>query len=254
MKKTLSLLLTVVFVFASLYIHSQQKRVRTVPDAKARQIIENAIKVEPSQPGSRDGGMLIYSENFDNTGGNLPAGWSATNSSTSCVWAVDATPNPPGFHSPNYSLNYNNGVDYNCGNSFGYITTPLIDVSKNQYNITFWWNLLNECGFGTCPWDELYVTVYDEFDNFIVSFNLVATNSSWAYADMTRTNFEQVDKIYIEFAFMTYDDIANDYHGPFIDDLEVYISSASVPLSNWALALGIALIVIATVIRFRRTA
>ncbi len=255
MKRIITILLSVVFLAISVSLVAQkQQRTRTIPGEKARQVIENAIPLEPSEYGTRDGGFLVYSENFDNTGGALPSGWSVFNSSTSCVWAVDATPNPPGFHSPDYSLNYNNGVNYDCGNNFGYATSPLIEVSGKNYNITFWWNLLNECGFGTCPWDELYVTVYDESDNFIVSYNLVATNSTWAYADMNLSNTTSADKIYIEFSFLTYDELANNYHGPFIDDLEVYITTADIPLSDWAIVIGIILIVTATVIRFRRTA
>lgn len=255
MKRIFTILVSVVFLAISVSLIAQkQQRTRTIPGEKARQVIENANPLEPTEYGTRNGGTLIYSENFDNTGGALPTGWGVVNSSTSCFWAVDATPNPPGFHSPDYSLNYNNGVNFDCGDNYGYVTSPLIEVSGKNYNITFWWNLLNECQFGPCPWDELYVTVYDEFDNFIVSYNLVATNSTWAYADMNLPNTEGAGKIYIEFLFITYDGIANDYHGPFIDDLEVYVTTADIPLSDWAIVIGIMLIVTATVIRFRRTA
>lgn len=254
MKKTAPLFLTVVFISLSMVLFAQsQQRTRTIPDEKARQIIENALPYEGTTDGTRGGGNPVYIEHFDDTGGTLPAGWSVSGNSSVCTWAVDATPKPPGYRTASYSLNYNNGADYDCGDNYGYVRSPLIEVGGCQYNISFWWSHLNECTFGTCPWDVFSVTIYDEYDNFIVSYELPATNSAWYYANIQQINVAGVDKIYAEFSFFTYDEILNDYHGPFIDNFEVYVNTANVPLSNWAIAAGILLILTATVLRLRKT-
>lgn len=255
MKTTVSLFLAIFFAAGCLSLTAQKQRIKTVPGGKAADVIENAVKYQEQDDGTRQNGILVYWEDFDASGGGLPAGWNVTGNSTSCTWDVDGLPKPPGYFTAPFSLNYNNGNNFDCGTNFGFVTSPLIDVSGQSFDVCFMFSLVNECVMGFCGWDDLFVTIYDEFDNSLISYQLPATDGDWYYADINEQNVGGVSKIYIEFSFFTYDGIANGYEGPFIDDLQVYRNGeADIPLSNWALAIGIALIVIATVIRFRRIA
>jgi hypothetical protein len=255
MKTTVSLFLLVLIAGFTLSLSAQKQRTKTIPPGNAPNIIENAIKYEFKEDGKRQSGLLVFWEDFDASTGGMPVGWNLTGNSSICTWDVDGLPKPPGYFTAPYSLNYNNGNNFNCGANFGYVTSPLINISGQSFDVCFMYSLVNECGTGFCGFDDLFVTIYDEFNNQIISYQLPATAGDWFYVDINEVNTSLVENIYIEFSFFTYDSILNDYEGPFIDNFKVYRKGeADIPLSNWALLIGIALIVIATVIRFRRIA
>ena len=251
MKKALFLLIALAFLVASSGLAQNQQRTKTIGMERYRSIIENYVPSKATLNGTRNGGTVVFSENFDNTGGQLPAGWTSGGSGTNCQWHVDASPNPPGFYSASYSLNYNNGVDFNCGDNWGYVRTPLIPVAGNDFDITFWYNINNECSNGNCAYDQNWITVYDASMNVLFAA-LVPGNTTWQQNLFTFTNDTQVQQVYIEFYFDTYDGLFNNYYGPFIDDLEV-VGHNAVPVSGWALAIGIGLIAVFTFFRIRRT-
>ena len=250
MKRLFTTVILLGFVFSVVSTFAQE-RTKTIGLEKYREIIENYTPYQPQSPDSRQSGVLIYSENFDGPAGTLPAGWTSSGSSTSCVWNVDATPNPPGFYSADYSLNYNNGVTFDCSSNWGWVQTGLIPVSGNPFEIEFEYLISNECGGIPCGFDQMYVTVFDDSYNVLFSDLPTGNYSSWSSKYYYYDNPGAVDFIRIEFYFDTYDPIANAYSGPFIDDLAVY-GAAVTPISWWAIAIGIFLIVSFTVLRFRR--
>ena len=144
-------------------MHRTKGRTRTIGDERYRSIIENYVPSTSQADNSRAFDVLLLSENFDNTGGQLPTGWTRGGSSTSCQWNVDATPAGPGFYSAPYSLNYNNGTDFNCGNNWGWVRTGLIPADGGDLNISFRYTFQGECASGwPCPYDLTYLMIWDE--------------------------------------------------------------------------------------------
>jgi hypothetical protein len=95
----------------------------------------------------------------------------------------------------------------------------------------------------------------DDLDNVLASYDLSTTG--WVGLNIFFANPTNLDNIKIEFYFTAIDSIGNNYPGAFVDDLVVTsddLPPIGVPLSNWALALGLFLIIAATVIRFKRFA
>jgi hypothetical protein len=250
MKKILLFSIIAVFLASSISYAQDKNRPITIGMEKYRDIIENYAPLQSPTDNSRDAGVVVLFENFDNTGGQLPAGWTSGGSSTSCKWAVDASPNPPGYYSSGYSLNYNNGVDFNCGYNWGWVMSPLIVTAGADIDVSFWYNASNECGGGACYYDRTYLMILDENLNVLYSVQLNGY-TSWNKHTYLFNNTSNVNKIYVYFYFDTLDSILNGYYGPFIDDLEVR-SLEAIPVSGWALAIGITLIAAFTLLRFRK--
>lgn len=187
---------------------------------------------------------LIYSENFDQ---GVPAGWTFFGSSASCKWAVDATANPPGYFSAPYSLNYNNGVDYDCGRNYGFATSPFITAWPSMIQVKFQY-IRGAEDFGY--YDVLFVSILDEFNNTLNYYPLPISNN-WLSYTMDYEIPDGINKIKLEFYFDTGDELFNNYKGAFIDNIEVYMGPM-IPLSNWAVVIGIFLVAATIFIRFRR--
>ncbi|MCF6341269.1 MAG: hypothetical protein L3J31_00500 [Bacteroidales bacterium] len=257
MRKLFYVFLVLVFAASSsLLFAQQQKRTSQIGSEKYRAIIENfkpaAGQTDNIERGVNGTGTLIYSENFDGYGPIFPPGWSGGGNGTACEWAVDATPTPPGFFSADYSLNYNNGVDFDCGWNWGMATSPLIDVSGQAFNVSFMFYYEGENDYPF--WDLTYLTVYDESFNVMEVFyvNPVAQNS-WHLQSFSIPNYGNHQKVYLEFYFDTGDEIYNNFKGPFIDNLVVTGTTQNqIPVSNWAIILGVMLIGAFIVVRYRR--
>jgi len=252
MKKTFTLLVSVILVVSTGSIFAQQQRTKTIGMEKYRHIIENYDVSRAPEGDIPIGGALLFQENFDNDGGAFPEGWTSGGSSESCKWNVDATPSFPGFYSSPYSLNYNDGETFGCGNNWGWVKSPLIDVNGGSLVVSFQFVTRTECGYSDCPWDETWVGVFGEFGEYIGEAYVSGTGTSnWTLKSFLFANSGGVEKVYVEFYFDTYDEISNGYHGPFIDNLEVR-TGPEIPVSGWALGIGIALIIGVAVIRYRK--
>jgi hypothetical protein len=191
----------------------------------------------------------VYSENFDL---GVPANWTFSGNSNDCLWAVDATANPPGYFSAPYSLNYNNGVDFNCGRTYGAATTPLLNVGQALIQVSFQYIKDTETPEVTYEvFDMLYVSVLDQFNNILYTETPVES-TSWSSYTLFYQVPEGVNSIKVEFYFDSRDNLYNDYKGVFIDDLEIS-RGPMVPLSNWAVFIGIFLVATVIIIRYRRT-
>jgi hypothetical protein len=71
---------------------------------------------------------VLYSTDFPDA-----QGWTLTSFVPPVVWAVDATPasviTSPSWHSPPYSLNYNDGVNYYTGRA------PTMELRRRHRSI-----------------------------------------------------------------------------------------------------------------------
>lgn len=258
MKKLyLSGIATAFLLFSLTSTAQEQKRSYTPGMERFSQLILNYQPSQQQHNGVRENGVVLLSENFDATGGALPAGWTTENysESGSCMWGVDDSPNPPAYFSPGFSLNFNNGVDYNCGLSYGSVTTPLIDVSGMPLNISFRFFISNECGGTPCMdignyYDDIWIGIFDQNDTELF-WEIIPGTTAWNLVNYSFPNSENAQMVYIVFYFNSGDSLFNEYAGPFIDDL-VISGTPPTPLSGWAVGIGLALILGFTVLRLRK--
>lgn len=268
MKKIL-LFLVSLFLAVNVINAQDVQRTRKVGNEKFRELIENSHpslhRLAPSMAPTAD--FTIFSENFNEPGLDLPAGWSTINSGDFCNWHMDASPVLPGYYSPPGSLNFNNGVNYGCdpgesGSIWGYVFSPLINLNGKPCNISFMYNEENECGSGgggggyapieECYWDRTYLVILDE-NMDLIGYSYFFGTTEWAPVSFSYDNPYQLQSFRFGFYFDTFDPYANNYYGPFIDDVRV-TQSGVIPVSNWAILFGVVLIVLFTVYRFRRIA
>lgn len=274
MKKLLLLTFLFAFVASIAGFAQNQQRTRNVGNEKYRDLIENyrypendaQITISPVR------GEIIFSENFNEAGLDLPAGWTKDGSSSDCTWKMDNSPADPGYYSAGGSLNFNNGYNFECdegdGNgTWGAVTTPLIQVNGNPITISFMFNQENECNYYEddgggepgpyaptleCYYDETWMAILDENEDVIEWFYVDGTYA-WNQNTYEFLNPDADQYIKVQFYFDTYDDIANDFYGPFIDDLTISQAVAT-PIPGWALIIGISLMVAFTFFRIRRQA
>jgi hypothetical protein len=248
MKKTLLFsIIAIILVSSPAGFGQDQKRVRTIGSEKYRTIIKNSTKIDKSAVKDHRDGSITFMETFDQD--VLPLGWTSGGSSGECKWGSDATPAFPGYFSPDYSLNYNNGTDYDCGSNWGWVRTSQAPVNGYPFEISFMFYNETECGFN-CGFDETWIVIYDPEDNVIFA-SLVSGLDEWVPKSYLIPNTAGVQWVTIEFYFDTYDDLFNDFAGPFIDDLKV-TTSMEIPISPWALGIGIFMIAAFTVLRYRK--
>lgn len=264
MKKTL------LFIFAAVLLNlvnaQDTHRTRITGDDKFSYLLDNPglSQIRPVPVMAPAGDFIVFSEDFNEPGLDLPAGWGNSNSICPCRWKMDASPAVPGFYSPGGSLNFNNGLDYNCsigdfGTIWGYVWSPLIQVSGKPCTISFMYNEQNECSHGggggyapldQCMWDRTYLIILDEnFD--VLDEQYIIGTTEWNQLSVEYENPEGLPSIRIGFYFDTYDQWNNSYYGPFIDDIRV-TQPGVIPVSNWAVLFGLVLIVLFTVFRLRR--
>jgi hypothetical protein len=250
MKNTLLFTAAIIMLFSFMGKAQDENRIRSIGMEQYREVIENAIPGDAPADAPPPPTILIYSENFDNNGAALPPGWTKGTTGTACQWNVDSSPAAPGFYSSPYSLNYNNGSTFDCGANSGWVRSPLINTSGTIMYVSFWFNVMNECGGGLCTWDQTYLIIRDISLNVLASY-LIGGPNYWAQMNYSYSNPGEVEQVYLEFYFDTYDFIGNSFYGPFIDNLELR-EEPVIPISNWALVIGIALIATFVIIRYRR--
>ena len=160
------------------------------------------------------------------------AAWQLTGTPGGPAWAVDATPNPPAYQSPKCSLNFNDGVSFECPAGAdavgGSATTPTLDASAVQAGtaITAMFGLSGEWE-ETDTYDELIVeastdgAIWDEVANLKHGDATVWAQISVDLSVYAGSMFQ------LRFRFVTEDCVANDMAGVFIDDLRVAVSDCA---------------------------
>jgi len=181
---------------------------------------------------SGKGTVEVLNENFD--GGSVPSGWAINNSSTTVIWNIDATPNPPGYYSAGYSLNYNDGTDFNDGGANnGTVTTNAIDNSgATSTTVSFYYQLGTE---GNANWDWVLIQILDASDNSLLQSiggdgTSIPDISTWTLYTITGdATVIATPSIKLRFIFTTDDGQFNTSFGWFIDDLKVEKFVPSLP-------------------------
>jgi len=151
--------------------------------------------------------------------GSLPSGWSSTG-----MWAVDASPATPGYYSASYSLNYNDGVDYDNGSAnSGTVTTSAIDITDAiSADLKFYYQLQTE---GTASYDWVMIEILRASDQAVLQTVggdgvSIADASSWTlYTVNCNSTVLAETSIKVRFTFSADDATSNTYFGWFIDDV-----------------------------------
>lgn len=170
---------------------------------------------------------LFYRETFLDPG--LPPGWNSWNSSPTVQWNVDGDPaSVPGGSSMSapYSLNYNDGTDYNDGNAnSGTATSPVLDLtgSKNPI-LTFWCNYDTDTT-GTIT-DQRVLSVQGAWLAIVWKQVQFSSNAGdCAEKGVWHQHSIPLDddwgEIALSWSFDTVDSWNNDHAGWFIDDIEI---------------------------------
>ncbi len=141
------------------------------------------------------------------------------------VWAVDATPEDPGFKSKGCSLNFNNGSDFTCldgGDSeVGYATLPWLDASALGPNAKLAATFFVAGGWEGGKYDILSVEVSTDGNIWEKVAEIDPPEVPWSFVSVDLSK-GQGKKFQMRFKFETTDCFANNATGPFIDDLKIY--------------------------------
>ena len=173
---------------------------------------------------------LPYTEAFDCTSPkNL--GWTLGKANTP-VWAIDATPNPPGaLGGTGCSLNFNNGTNFTCGSGVTALNASAISPIMDATAVL----APNVIGIGFSlagTWESGADGAFDNLDlevstNGGQTWSLVATydgNSTQYTSRLAKTALPVGKTFQIRFRFWTTDCLINVGTGPHIDGLTVSVA------------------------------
>jgi len=139
-------------------------------------------------------------------------------------WAIDGTPNPPGYKSAKCSLNFNNGKNFNVANKKvgGAVVSAKVKVPTAAGAALGLWSY-NGVEEHT-KYDNRYVEVSDDgFVKNIESWRLSNSEGKGKWLEISRPLDKWMGKsIQIRLRFDSGDAIKNDGKGWFVDDLAVY--------------------------------
>ncbi len=184
-------------------------------------------------------------ENEDFPTNQLPGGWTATG-----MWAVDNTPMLISGHTPPYSLNYNDGLDYDNGSTnSGIATSPTYDISTlTSPMLEFWSWFATEAPTGmnrANNHDTRIVRIYSagspptvRYEAQLVDVMAIGDGQPVLPTTITGTQmtWQRVGpialdpawgQIYVTFEFDTVDDLYNNDAGWAIDDFRIYYTDTS---------------------------
>ncbi len=166
-----------------------------------------------------------YVEPF-NCGG--AKGWTLGQSAESGLgWAVDGTPASPGYLSPSCSLNFNNGVDFQCTSPVDVAaTSPVINTASLPAGTHLAMRFFSNGAYEVSTWDKLSVEITTDSGATWTELLDVAAPASLAWTLQTLDLTTYVGKaLQIRFRFWTVDCVNNDTVGGFIDDFAVYTTN-----------------------------
>lgn len=170
------------------------------------------------------------------------AGWTLNPVAFPVRWNVDATPavvlGAPAFHSPLYSLNFNDGTCFGAsscvGITFGSADSPPVDISTPSGGAALhWWCLWDTETDGACYFDQRRVQVSnDGFQTLLLDqcYEDTACGSPGAWHPHTLALQPAWGLIQVRYWFHSGDGMLNGGAGWFVDDFEL-TSDCVVPVS-----------------------
>ncbi|MCO4763653.1 MAG: hypothetical protein KC502_19230, partial [Myxococcales bacterium] len=165
---------------------------------------------------SKDG----YKQSFT-CGAKSLQGWTLTGSGGP-KWAVDKTPAKPAPVSPDCSLNFNNGTDYQCASGAksvsGTATSPWLDATGGVAGAPIRLKFRYSGRWETNNNDEMYVELSKDGTSWSKIWDSSWTSTSWGTYNGMIGGYSGI-KFKLRFSFKTTDCKLNGWAGPFIDDL-----------------------------------
>ncbi len=161
------------------------------------------VRVEIPEP-------TIFTENFDDGDTqewNLSGLWRISNKRSD---------------TPQYSIAYNNGTNYNVGRTYGEAISPIIDLTKeNDALLSFksWY----ETEYTGTYWDRKIVYIATEdtnYTNWTQIAQVSGTMRNWQAYTANLTPYCK-KKIKIKFFFNSIDSLYNNYEGWYVDSIEI---------------------------------
>ena len=149
-------------------------------------------------------------------------GWTFSTSIGGVGWAIDATPNPPGYFSASCSLNYNNGASY-PGQTAGTATSKAFKMPAAggvAISLQTWDSVEGGAGY-----DKRMVQVSsDGFGSDVTTFQISNAMPKSQWSQFTAKLDKYAGKeVQLRLAFDSVDGVANSGPGWFVDDLRVVI-------------------------------
>ncbi|MSP92950.1 MAG: hypothetical protein EXR79_14295 [Myxococcales bacterium] len=170
---------------------------------------------------------LPYVQNFSCGDGSL-ATWAFSPAPSGPKWAVDATPQAPGFLSPSCSLNFNDGATYDCPKGAntvgGAAVTPLFDATALKPGTPLVVQFAQSGEYeDSGTFDELTVeSTIDEGKAWkAVATDIAPSKAVWQTVKLDISALAGA-KFRLRFRFTTSNCGFNGTSGPFIDDLKVF--------------------------------
>jgi hypothetical protein len=153
--------------------------------------------------------------------------WGFANSQNNVVWAIDASPEEPGYYSDDCSLNFNNGKNYSCGEgswtpvSGTATSVPFVATAPPQGMGLFLTFQAANAVEQNLAHDITTVTVFSTTDpTKTVSYTLVPHSDQWISHSIDITALAG-QTVRIAIKFDSIDCNWNSGDGPFIDDVLV---------------------------------
>ncbi len=155
------------------------------------------------------------------------SGWTAEITDGLIPWAVDGLPSPPGYSSPECSLNFNDDVGGYASPGFtasaAHVTSPVIDatgVAEVWLGFVQYWHTSDS---PTSGYDERGIRVStDGFATWtdIAPKHAMANKGLWFHSTFDLSAFAGTE-FQVRFWFDTVDDYGNTGRGWFVDDLQI---------------------------------
>ena len=191
-----------------------------------------------AEPGCVPDAKLPYKVDF--ACGGLPKGWShdtSLGSATGPQWAVDSSPKSPSATSGACSLNFNNGVDYQCPDDkplsaqfgvFGAVHSRVIDATKLAKSAALTATMQLSGSWQAGATDDLVISAVRAADGSTVQLATLehADTGSWALVKLDLQALSG-SRFWLRAQFATKDCAGNEGSGPFIDDLHVFDGSCA---------------------------
>ena len=166
--------------------------------------------------------------------GYLDGDWHLTSGDQTFKWQADGTPSTPGGVNGGYSLNFNNGTNYDAGKAVNgtALTKYLYDASKVTGSMTLAFHSYN----GVEPnngYDKRYVEV--STDGFVtvaqtVQLDNLANAGKW-WLETIDLSSHKGKKFQVRFRFDSIDSNENTGKGWFVDEVSIY-AGAVVKVTN----------------------
>lgn len=168
---------------------------------------------------------LPYFEPFNCDGG---AGWTlGTTPENGVAWAIDGTPSIPGWTSPGCSLNFNNGVDFECTTAIkSAAVSPTFDASNLPVGSHLAIRFHSAGDWEAAPYDVLTVESSTDGGKNWNKLSTISPDGTLVWSLHSVDGTPLVGSTFqIRFNFVTSDCINNATSGGFIDDFAIVLTS-----------------------------